>query len=464
MVQTGFRLIVYARDRWYEACPTLRVEGPATSCGFEVIPGYNWDNGVIRIDPTLAEDASCVLICRDFPRYSEECLDIIARAHRKRIPLLYETDDILFDIPVEHPDFLFYQAAAPMIFLTMLEADRVITSTPYLKEKLKVFHPDVQVVPNSLDDRFWKLEDRQDVKETNGTVTIGYFGTHTHRNDLEMIQPVLLDVLEQFGNRVLLKIWGGCRPPGLADHPRVELVNEGIFDYARFAEHIQKQQVDFWIAPLADRPFNRAKSAIKFLEYSATGSPGIFTRIDPYEAVVKDGENGFLASDPFEWTTHLSQLIKDQPLRKRMGQNALQTVRAQWLLSRNASIFGQAILSCRSRELGQEFYSSSSTIAAIRSLGNGNKAVLERLDRLSYLEKALTENKIAGSIDAIGADELFRLLRDAQQYGAARDMELAAVRSSTTYRLGGTMARMLSFVPRLLNRRYGTIGHPQKKD
>lgn len=274
-----------------------------------------------------------MVICRDFPRFSQECLEIINRAHRQTISLIYETDDNLFEMPLTHPDYVYYQTAAPMILLTILEADRIITSTTTLKDRLSNFHSDVHVIPNLLNDRLWKLEDQPPNRKSSDPVVIGYFGTHTHRQDLEMIQTPLLEILNRFGERVLLKIWGGCLPPSLETHPRVELVSEGIFEYARFAEHIQQQRVDLWIAPLANTPFNRAKSAIKYLEYGATATPGIFSRIDPYVAVIQDGENGVLADSAEEWNSRLDMLIQNEPMRLQMGQRALETVRDHWALS-----------------------------------------------------------------------------------------------------------------------------------
>ncbi len=441
MPPARFRLTVYARYRWFEACPTLRVSGPAALSDFEATPGYAWEAGQIRIDAARVDQSDAVLICRDFPRYTSECLEIIQRTHRRGIPLLYETDDILFEMPATHPDFGFYQEAAPMILFTLLEADRVTTSTPILQEKLRQFHPDVQVIPNYLDDRFWKTEIAPKASQDTGLVDIGYFGTHTHRPDLESIQPALLDCLNRYPGRVVLKIWGGCCPPELAAHRQVQQVSEGVFEYEHFAQTIQTQGIDFWIAPLLDTPFNRSKSAIKYLEYSATAAPGIYSRLAPYEAVIADGQNGFLAASPAEWSARLDQLITNTALRRQMGQSALQNVLDHWLLSRNASQFAQAYHTCRSRFPGQDFYSPAGTAAAMGSLTASGRAILERLDRLSFLERMLEGNRLSGASGPFSADDLFRLLRDAQHYSGVRDAELAAIRSSETYRLASFFSK-----------------------
>ena len=464
MSPANFRLVVYARDRWHEACPTLRVTGPANASGFELVPGYDWDTGAIRINPSQVDGANAVVICRDFPRYRTECLEIIARTHRQGIPLIYETDDDLTQLPLTHADFIYYQVAAPMILRTMLEADRIITSTAFLKEKFSPFHDDIHLVHNQLNDMIWKIADIPAVESSPLPLVIGYFGTHTHKGDIEMVLPALEHILNHLGEGVLLKIWGGCLPHKLATHPRVQLVSEGIFDYAQFARHIQQQKVDVWIAPLIDTTFNRAKSAIKFLEYSATAHPGVYSRIDPYEAVIRQGDNGFLASSSEEWISCLEQLLRDTNLRRKMGQKALESVRENWLLSRNASLFAEAYRSSRCRAPGVEYYTQEQSSAALDELAVATQPVLERLDKLSYLERAISENSRDASVSSNSVDGLFQMIRDAQQYGAARDAELSAIRSSTTYRLADFFGRLMTFPARLLNWARGIMAHPSKNE
>jgi trehalose synthase len=49
---------------------------------------------------------------------------------------------------------------------------------------------------------------------------------------------------------------------------------------------------------------------------------------------IKDGENGFLVNTPAEAGERIVQLLTDQRLRKRLGSNAKNTVRENFLLTR----------------------------------------------------------------------------------------------------------------------------------
>ena len=111
-------------------------------------------------------------------------------------------------------------------------------------------------------------------------------------------------------------------------------------DYAGFAAtfgaSLAHNPLDIVIAPLSDNFFNRCKSSIKFLEYSACRLPGVYSRLDPYSGVVIHGENGFLAGTLEEWEKCLVELIENPELRWEMGQKALETIHKDWLIESHA--------------------------------------------------------------------------------------------------------------------------------
>ncbi len=129
--------------------------------------------------------------------------------------------------------------------------------------------------------------------------------------DLETIVPVLERLLSRYGNGLRLQLWGIGIPQGLSECPNVGSVIPGLVNYAEFAAYFSQQDCDIFIAPLIDNQFNRCKSAIKYLEYSALGVPGVYSRLSPYSSVVKHGENGFLASTLEEWETYPDDADRD---------------------------------------------------------------------------------------------------------------------------------------------------------
>ena len=97
--------------------------------------------------------------------------------------------------------------------------------------------------------------------------------------------------------------------------------------------------VDIFIAPLIDNLFNRCKSHIKFLEYTSLGVPGVYSRLEPYSDIVTDTENGLLATSLDEWYTQIVRLIDEPELGYKLANNAQNTIKEKWLMSKNAHLW-----------------------------------------------------------------------------------------------------------------------------
>ena len=331
---------IYAADRWEHVCPQVRTLGPLEGGPVRAVRGNWWEEGVLRVDPGRVDEAALVLIQRDFPRHAE-CAEVIARARQQGKPVLYELDDLLTELPVEHPDVVYYRKARAAILQTVIEADAVIGSTDNICAYLRRWNPNVQCLPNYLNDRLWPAVEPCP-PTSDCPVRVGYMGGHGHTLDLALIDSALEAVWARFGERVEFVFWGVEPPERLRGKVRVTQVRPDLVSYAEFAQYFARQQADIFLAPLRDNLFNRCKSSLKFLEYAWLGVPGIYSRIVTYEGVVEDGVNGLLAGSREEWEDALAHLIEDPLLRATLGAAARSTVEARWRLSDHAHEWPEA--------------------------------------------------------------------------------------------------------------------------
>jgi hypothetical protein len=161
-------------------------------------------------------------------------------------------------------------------------------------------------------------------------------GGQTHSRDLESVVPVLHKIIQRYGEQVELAFYGCEPPPALLELQQVTWIPLQLPNYYEFVTFFRGQHADIFIAPLVGSSFNQSKSAIKFLEYSALGVAGVYSRVAPYEAVVTDGEDGFLCRGDVAWLEALIRLIEDPLLRRTMGERARETLHEQWVLSHRA--------------------------------------------------------------------------------------------------------------------------------
>ncbi len=328
------RLVLFTGDLWVHVCPTLRVIHPSLEAGIEVLKGSDWSDGSLHIFPELVGEADIVVIQRDFPVNKTDYSVVIDEAHSLGKPVVFEMDDLLIDLSKDHPDLLRYKTARFPILQAILQADAVTSASPQLRDYLVQFNQNSWLLPNYLNDKLWKLRPNRDNEEQEIQPTvIGYMGGYSHIPDLEMVEPVLLELLEKYQDRIVLKFWGIEPCEGLKKDPRVSWEELRLVNYSEFVDYFLKQNCDIFIAPLENNDFNTSKSSLKFLEYSALGIPGVYSRIAPYEQVVIHGENGFLAENISEWDEYISKLIDQPSLRREMGKNAQEFVKHDWMLS-----------------------------------------------------------------------------------------------------------------------------------
>lgn len=338
LLRTLKSVVFYRSYQEAYAVEHLRVTAPFRAAGVQVIDGGD--------DPELIDNADAVLFQREFPKNLPVYDQIVSRARANGKFVLYDIDDLLFDLPETHPERvqeLYNDALMPMM-VAMIDADLILVPTDELCKVVEGYNQNVIVLPNYLDDTILQFK-APTLKGSDQVLTIGYMGSNSHTPDLAIVASVLQELLAKYDGRLRIEVWGTPLPGELQDCQGVTWHSTPTNVYAEFVKFFQKLEFDLVIAPLSDNLFNRCKSGLKFLEYSAIGSAGVYSRLEPYEAVVTEGVDGFLAGNEFEWREKLTLLIEKPVLRQQMADAAQKTINEKWLLSQNVrswqDIFGK---------------------------------------------------------------------------------------------------------------------------
>lgn len=134
---------------------------------------------------------------------------------------------------------------------------------------------------------------------------------------------------------------------------RLEIAGEGSFlesvrayarekniESVRFAGWIPHDEIPEYLASMdigvfpmgAKSDYSASKSPTKLFEYMACGMPCVASAVGEAAHVIRDGENGFLASGRGGFVEKLRTLAADPVLRKKMGAKAASTVRDAYSL------------------------------------------------------------------------------------------------------------------------------------
>lgn len=305
------------------------------------------------------------------PMYYEQSFEFfLEMQHKHQKPFLIEMDDNYVDVPVwneAHNGFRNGSSFRRIAIDSMRNASALTVTTPHLGEVYAGINDDRYIIENSLDfkgDRKFVGWDKVSVRKHKG-VRIGWIGGRAHFEDLMMVAPALREILEKNPEVTLCLVNSAIKQSCAAlgkRYPFEGLKNVHYADRSvpinRYAAFAASFGFDIGIAPLVDCNFNRSKSNLRWLEYSALNIPTVASDIGHYSATVNDGMDGLLVKDNDLnlWATALGTLIECESARKQLGRNAGKRVRQDFNVARNAPKYLRLLkkIANTSSEIGEE--------------------------------------------------------------------------------------------------------------
>lgn len=321
------RIAVYSLDLPRYACPQIRIIRPfeRLRSHFEVKWGVQHHGNDAAIALDALKWADMVIIQRYFPL--KETWPVVEAILSSGKPVVYDIDDLLIDIPHDHPRYETLRHTGEYVLKLLPLVQAVTVPSPVLKDELKALNANVHVLPNLIDDQLWVSP----VRGVRDRLVIGFAGTDSHVQDLEMIEPALVRLLQTYQGKVELLMFG-CTLPNLehGEHARFIPFEDGYITYARA---LCSLAFDIGLAPLADSRFNRAKSDVKCREYAAVQAAGVYSAVGPYQKGVEQGATGLVVGNSSkEWFEALSRLVEDREFREHLARQAHKQLHRQGTL------------------------------------------------------------------------------------------------------------------------------------
>lgn len=216
-------------------------------------------------------------------------------------------------------------------------SDLVTCTTEELKEVFVKINPNTVVLPNSID-----LDCYPEANLVKKNVRIGWQGGVSHYRDLQFILPVLERLHKKHPDVEFVYFGDTIRFESFLNHyPFLErhcFVNHETYPYK-----LKLLNLDIGLCPLIDNVFNRRKSAIKWMEYSAVGAATVASDIPPYSKAITNFKDGVLVpNDEKLWEEALLGLISDRKKILELSNAAIQTVIEGHTIQKNAHLWTDA--------------------------------------------------------------------------------------------------------------------------
>ena len=185
------------------------------------------------------------------------------------------------------------------------------TSTPALADILRTRNPEVAVFPNMIR----TLPEVRNFLDP-GRITL-FFGALNRENDWAPLMPALNAVAEKMGERLRFCVVHDQGFFNALQTPHKQFTP--TCDYETYMVLLSQCEISFM--PLADTPFNRAKSDLKFIEAGACRVASLASRI-VYADSIEDGRTGLLFRDAEELRDRLQRLVAMPDLARTLGSAA----------------------------------------------------------------------------------------------------------------------------------------------
>lgn len=209
----------------------------------------------------------------------------------------------------------------------LAKADMVTVTTDILADVYRPYNKNIKVLPNCVDLKQWNKLPL--LREKKDEFRICWAGGHSHWEDLFIIRKALIDICNKYPNVKILMV--GYMPNSMEnDFAPGQIEFHEWVDTQFHPYRMAALDIDLALIPLKDNDFNRSKSAIKWIEFSAMGVPCISSYVSPYKEMAEiDTDSGMFIeqNNDRNWFEGIEMMINSKKLRDEMADKARAVVK-----------------------------------------------------------------------------------------------------------------------------------------
>ena len=241
---------------------------------------------------------------------------------RLGIPIVYDFDDAIFLPAISDANKAFSFLKNPKRASQILKLSRQVSvGNEFLAAYARQFNNHVTVIPTAVDTN--KFVPRPDSPPAEGRkLVVGWIGSPTTFQYLELLKDVLAEVAAR--HPFTLKVSGAGRP---VEFPGVDVQ---VVPWSMADEVSLFNTCDIGVYPLTDDDWSRGKCGFKAIQCMACGVPVVAAAVGVNKQIITHGVDSMLASTRQEWIDHLSRLLIDHDLRRRMAAAGRRTIQSRY--------------------------------------------------------------------------------------------------------------------------------------
>ena len=294
----AIQYIPMLKNRGYSVCYIPRIPLKPTNhfrkyCYFPILKRFLWLKRHFALN---FQSWDIIFVQRLF--IDEHSLKKLTRKSK----LIFDFDDAIYLSSID-------QTASTKAGNMVRYAHQVIISSPWLNDFCLEFGKNGVIIPTPVETDVILPESQKE----NITPVIGWIGSSWTTCYLKLLEPVLQKLSEEIDFQFLTV--------GAKQDYTIPGVNHKNLQWEFGIEAKALLKMDIGVMPLPDEDFARAKGGYKLYLYMAAGLPCVASPVGVNSSIIKNGENGFLATSQNEWLSCLTKLTQNKALRTKMGEN-----------------------------------------------------------------------------------------------------------------------------------------------
>lgn len=237
---------------------------------------------------------------------------------------IYDIDDMLYVGDTSRFNKLVSVLKSNRNALYLLKhADHVIVSTDMNYSKASELNRNVTNIPVCVDTEKYFPQKRKKEK-----IVVGWTGSKSTSKYLKVLDPIFKRLV--CDNRIEILVIGD-------EGYSVEGIKIRSIPWNADTEVRDINEIDIGIYPLPDELWVLGKGGGKALQYMSLMIPVVGTAIGESNKIVDDSVNGYLIPvlDSEDWFKKIMNLVEDETLRVKLGENGRKKVAEEYSLKRN---------------------------------------------------------------------------------------------------------------------------------
>lgn len=314
-----------------------------------------------------------VVLCRTIEDPSSALLDLCKQSG---IPTVYAIDDDLLLLHTVDPEYWRYAPGTRQhgnLIRQLSNADLVLCYSRSTAASVRPYNSRIIDLDTNVPEKYLSRQPEASVGSA-APFKIVLLGTKSRKEEIDWLWDELLDVSREFKRAVEFHFWGYV-PAQIGSLQESDVFTaEFSVSYEEYLNRLSASRFDLLLCPLFDTPFKKGKCPIKWLEGTICGAVGLFSDVEPYEAV-QDGVSGFKApNERGRWAREISRIIRMSAAdRQRIRDRAVDFIRRRYTSEAQAGRFALAMESV-----------SPPASAAGAKLARAGLALSRIRNRLSY--------------------------------------------------------------------------------